>query len=79
MGNCLKRATGNQQDNTTLLSNNPEPNVSTSGSSQEGLGPPIPYNVIHVHHRYCLIVVAAVSSLLSVLSYPKYFIIFECI
>ncbi|KAG5318425.1 RNF11 protein, partial [Acromyrmex heyeri] len=44
MGNCLKRATGNQQDNTTLLSNNPEPNVSTSGSSQEGLGPPIPYN-----------------------------------
>ncbi|XP_020285061.1 RING finger protein 11 [Pseudomyrmex gracilis] len=42
MGNCLKRS-GNQQDNTTLLSNNPETNVSTSGSSQEGLGPPI-YN-----------------------------------
>lgn len=47
MGNCLKRAAGNQQDNTTLLSNNPESNVSTSGSSQEGLGPPIVYNVIH--------------------------------
>ncbi|XP_024884609.1 RING finger protein 11 isoform X2 [Temnothorax curvispinosus] len=44
MGNCLKRTAGNQQDNTTLLSNNPEPNVSASGSSQEGLGPPIPYN-----------------------------------
>lgn len=46
MGNCLKRAGGNQQDNTTLLSSNPESAVSTSGSSQEGLGPPIPYNVI---------------------------------
>ncbi|XP_024868104.1 uncharacterized protein LOC112455017 [Temnothorax curvispinosus] len=44
MGNCLKRTAGNQLDNTTLLSNNPEPNVSASGSSQEGLGPPIPYN-----------------------------------
>ncbi|EZA49930.1 hypothetical protein DMN91_011813 [Ooceraea biroi] len=43
MGNCLKRASGNQQDNTTLLSNNLDHNVST-GSSQEGLGPPIPYN-----------------------------------
>lgn len=50
MGNCLKRAGGNQQDNTTLLSSNPEPAVSTSGSSQDGLGPPIPYNVI-THRR----------------------------
>lgn len=45
MGNCLKRAGGNQQDNTTLLSNSPDPAL-TSGSSQEGLGPPIPYNEV---------------------------------
>lgn len=44
MGNCLKRAAGNQQDNTTLLSSNPEPAVSASGSSQEGVGLSIPCN-----------------------------------
>ncbi|XP_076619508.1 ring finger protein 11 [Colletes latitarsis] len=59
MGNCLKRAGGSQQDNTTLLSNNPDPTLAI-GSSQEGLGPPIltnevirfsyPSNVPRMHH-----------------------------
>lgn len=43
MGNCLKRAGGGQRDSTTLLSNSSDPAL-TSGSSQEGLGPPIPDN-----------------------------------
>ncbi|KOX73998.1 RING finger protein 11 [Melipona quadrifasciata] len=44
MGNCLKRSGSGQQDNTTLLSNNSDPPTLTSGSLQEGLGPPIPNN-----------------------------------
>lgn len=44
MGNCLKRAGGSQQDNTTLLSSNPDPSMIGS-SSQDALGPQIPYNV----------------------------------
>lgn len=46
MGNCLKRSGSGHQDNTTLLSNNTDPPTLTSGSLQEGLGPPIPNNVI---------------------------------
>ncbi|KAL2747983.1 RING finger protein 11 [Vespula maculifrons] len=45
MGNCLKRAGGSQQDNTTLLSSNPDPSMIGS-SSQDALGPQIPYNEI---------------------------------
>ncbi|KAH0951075.1 hypothetical protein HN011_001688 [Eciton burchellii] len=43
MGNCLKGANGNQQDNATLLSNNLD-HASTSGSSQEGFRPPHRFN-----------------------------------
>ncbi|KAL2717242.1 RING finger protein 11 [Vespula squamosa] len=45
MGNCLKRAGGSQQDNTTLLSSNPDPSMIGS-SSQDALGSQIPYNEI---------------------------------
>lgn len=45
MGNCLKCGGGGQQDNTTLLSSNPDPTL-TAGLSQEALGPPPPYNEI---------------------------------
>ncbi|XP_015435022.1 PREDICTED: RING finger protein 11-like [Dufourea novaeangliae] len=43
MGNCLKRSGSSQQDNTTLLGNNPDPALPV-GSSREDLGLPIPYN-----------------------------------
>ncbi|XP_033214611.1 RING finger protein 11 [Belonocnema kinseyi] len=43
MGNCLKRATGGQLDNTTLLSSSSDPGM-TGASSQETFGPSIPYS-----------------------------------
>lgn len=51
MGNCLKRAGGSQQDNTTLLSSNPDPSMIGS-SSQDALGPQIPYNVPLFYYYY---------------------------
>lgn len=70
MGNCLKRAGSGQQDNTTLLSNNSDPPTLTSGSLQEGLGPPIPNNVILISH-YASISrdIVARSSIRSVRDY----------
>lgn len=78
MGNCLKRVGSSQQDNTTLLSNNPDPML-TSGSSQEGLGPPIPYNVISFFLFVSLLVPSLKYSLIVDNSSPLdflYFILF---